>query len=488
MDGICGRELRMLWQIDPEPVEWLWEPYLACGTLALLSGEAGSGTTFLALALASAVTRRMQQDQPSPSSVAPSPQEELPQPETGNENPETAPWTPSVAPGRVLYFSLENYAGRVIRPRMQALNAASDHMVDHAADHMMVGAGYWQLDDFAIEVRTLRPQLVILDTLQTFARIWRRQDWLDELRRLAAECNCCILLVRHINRARSGRVPARRLGNLDLSSAVASELLVGIDGAAESPRRRLLPLRSALAPLGTPIGFEITPDHGFRWLGPLETGEGAEGGVAELIAAPRAPSEPSAFERAIEFLNTALAFGPMEYERVQQLARSAAISKATLQRAKTELHVVCRKLRGTGHWIWALPHADVTPLDPDKGLEIDPDKGQEMDPEMVACPRSSLVATEGENPPHQTHDDANDNNVAKVADDEMLEKDEFVPVCPAEPDAAELGPGTGYREPVTLRAKDEMVEKDDFQPPTALSLPAVLASSHPADADLRSPP
>jgi hypothetical protein len=462
MDGICGRELRMLWQIDPEPVEWLWEPYLACGTLALLSGEAGSGTTFLALALASAVTRRMQQDQPSPSSVAPSPQEELPQPETGNENPETAPWTPSVAPGRVLYFSLENYAGRVIRPRMQALNAASDHMVDHAADHMMVGAGYWQLDDFAIEVRTLRPQLVILDTLQTFARIWRRQDWLDELRRLAAECNCCILLVRHINRACSGRVPAQRLGNLDLSSAVAGELLVGIDGPAESPRRRLLQLRSALAPLGTPIGFEITPENGFRWLGPLEMGADGEGGVAELIAAPRAPSEPSAFERAIEFLNTALAFGPMQYERAQQLARSAAISKATLQRAKTELHVLCRKLSGTGHWIWALPNADVTPLDP----------------EMVACRRSLVVATEGENPPHQTNDVTH----------AMLEKDDFVPGRLAEPVAAELGHGTGDPEPVTQRARDEMVEKDDFQPATAVPPPAVLANSCPANADLRSPP
>jgi hypothetical protein len=486
MDGICGRELRMLWQIDPEPIDWLWEPYLACGTLALLSGEAGSGTTFLALALASAVTRRMQQDQPSLSSVAPPPQEELPPPETSNENPETAPWTPSVAPGRVLYFSLENYAGRVVRPRMQALNAASDHTVDHAADHMMVGAGYWQLDDFALEVRRLRPQLVILDTLQTFARIWRRQDWLDELRRLAAECNCCILLVRHINRARSGRVPARRLGNLDLSSAVASELLVGIDGAAQSPRRRMLQLRSALAPLGTPIGFEITAENGFRWLGPAEDGEA---GLAELIAAPRAPSEPSAFERAVEFLNAALACGPMEYERVQQLARSAAISKATLQRAKAELHVVCRKLSGTGHWIWALPNADVTPLDPDKGLE--------MDPEMVACHRSPVVASEGDNPPHQTHDDANENNVADDANDnndnndnndaqdEMVEKDELVHVRLAEPVAAELGHGTGDPALVTL---SEMVEKDDFQPPTALPPPAVLASSYADNADLRSPP
>jgi hypothetical protein len=236
-----------------------------------------------------------------------------------------------------------------------------------------------------------------------------------------------------------------------------------------------------LAPLGSPIGFEITPENGFRWLGPPEmgdNGEGAEGGVAELIAAPRAPSGPSAFERAIEFLNTALACGPMQYERVQQLARSAAISKATLQRAKTELHVVCRKLSGTGHWIWALPNADVTPLDP----------------EEVACRRSSLVATEGKNPAQQARDDANDandnddNDVAKDAKDEMVEKDEFVPVPLAQPVAAELGPGTGHREPVTLRAKDEIVEKDDFQPETALPPPAVLASSHADNADLRSPP
>jgi hypothetical protein len=74
------------------------------------------------------------------------------------------------------------------------------------------------------------------------------------------------------------------------------------------------------------------------------------------------------------------------------------------------------------------------------------------------------------------------------ANDEMLEKDEFVPGRLAEPVAAELGHGTGDPAPVTLRAMDEMVEKDDFQPATAMSPPAVLAISRPANADLRSPP
>jgi hypothetical protein len=73
--GICGNELRMLWQIDPEPVDRLWEPYLACGTLALLSGEAGSGTTFMALALAAAITRRREETEkgrsPSAGSAGP---------------------------------------------------------------------------------------------------------------------------------------------------------------------------------------------------------------------------------------------------------------------------------------------------------------------------------------------------------------------------------------------------------------------------------
>jgi hypothetical protein len=474
MEGICGRELRVLGQIDPEPIDWLWEPYLACGTLALLSGEAGSGTTFMALALAAAITRRMERKERSPSEASDRQNtvsgrcalsDEVSQSETRNEDRATSSWTPSVAPGRVLYFSLENYAGRVIRPRMEALGAASNHMA--------VGAGYRPLSDFALTVRELSPRLVILDTLQTFAQLWRREAWLDELRRLAAECNCCLLLVRHIRRARSGRVPARRIGNFDLSSALASELLVGIEGAPEGTLRRMVPVRSALGPLGAPLGFEITASQGFRWLGPVE------GGLAELVAAPKPPPGPSALARATEFLNGALAFGPMEYERVQQLARSAGISKATLQRAKTSLQVLCRKATGTGHWIWALASLDSTPVDP----------------ERVASRESRVANCE------QPAGSLQSQGIALDAKDAMVEKDGLVDhAVQRETQNVKretTSPVASQDGNAVIGAKDERVEKDvlgdhGLQRETTVPSPpkphAVIDAYRSLAAGLRSPP
>ena len=42
------------WQ--PKPIDWLWEPYLAKGMIAMLSGDAGAGKTCIALDIAAAIT------------------------------------------------------------------------------------------------------------------------------------------------------------------------------------------------------------------------------------------------------------------------------------------------------------------------------------------------------------------------------------------------------------------------------------------------
>jgi AAA domain len=40
-----------------QPIEWLWQHKLAAGTVAMLSGEPGLGKTWVALAIAAALTR-----------------------------------------------------------------------------------------------------------------------------------------------------------------------------------------------------------------------------------------------------------------------------------------------------------------------------------------------------------------------------------------------------------------------------------------------
>ena len=43
--------------VVPEPVEWLWEPYIALGKITVIQGDGGEGKTTLATAIAAAVSR-----------------------------------------------------------------------------------------------------------------------------------------------------------------------------------------------------------------------------------------------------------------------------------------------------------------------------------------------------------------------------------------------------------------------------------------------
>jgi hypothetical protein len=50
-------DLVYLADIDQRPIEWLWQDRLAAGTLAMLSGDPGSGKTWVALAIAAALSQ-----------------------------------------------------------------------------------------------------------------------------------------------------------------------------------------------------------------------------------------------------------------------------------------------------------------------------------------------------------------------------------------------------------------------------------------------
>ncbi|WP_286726246.1 AAA family ATPase, partial [Pelotomaculum sp. PtaB.Bin117] len=42
--------------VEPEPVSFLWEPYIPLGKITLLEGDPGCGKTWVALAIASAIS------------------------------------------------------------------------------------------------------------------------------------------------------------------------------------------------------------------------------------------------------------------------------------------------------------------------------------------------------------------------------------------------------------------------------------------------
>jgi len=341
----------------------LWNPYLALGTVALLSGEPGCGTTYLALAIAAAITKGKTplSDQTEDGSPAWNVERETRNdPATWNE--ERGTWNGSPA----IYLGTDSPA-RVIRPRfdhlggdarrLHLLPSATPASRSAAVNRQRTGGSAYAKAEGTLQtlsesleaaLRATGAKLVIVDSLQSFVGTGPGRLPLDELRRLAEEYNCCVLLVRHVNRARSGRVRVRTMSGLDLVGATSTELLAGIS-PYDPERRSLVPVRSNVGPLGPAWGYAITEDGAFESTGPSELD--ADG----ILAPALRPEHRSAFEEAVSFLQEALAKGAVRANELQQRARKQHISQASLQRAKARLGVVSSKVEGCGLWYWNLP-------------------------------------------------------------------------------------------------------------------------------------
>jgi hypothetical protein len=97
---ITMADLVYLDDLQPETVEWLWEYRLAVGTLAMFSGVPGSGKTWVALAIAAALTNGRD-------------------PFSGSD----------LTPVTVLYASSEHAPSQIIQPRFAALKGNSSRLV-----------------------------------------------------------------------------------------------------------------------------------------------------------------------------------------------------------------------------------------------------------------------------------------------------------------------------------------------------------------------
>jgi hypothetical protein len=315
----AGADFVYLCDLEPQPVEWLWQDRLACGTLAMISGVPGSGKTWIALALAAALSR-------------------------GRD-----PWTgEAVDPSTVLYASMEHNSSEIILPRFVRLQGDPKRFAVLRGVRSAGPLKLRDLSDIEDALQRTHARLLILDPVDTYFGINLHQPTetlplLEKLARLAERHHCCILLLRHLGKGG----PALR-GQTEISSTLRTEFLAG--GSPDAPSQPvLLQIKSNLGPLAPTLSYEIDDAGTFFWTGlSKRTRE-------EMLAGRPTGAGLPLRKFAGEWLRAYLQNGTQTQGTIENAAARDGVSIATLRRAKFDLGVRSIKDGIKGLWYWSLP-------------------------------------------------------------------------------------------------------------------------------------
>jgi hypothetical protein len=325
-----GADVVYLCDLQPRPVEWLWQDRLACGTLAMISGVSGSGKTWIALAVAAALSRGR------------------------------APFTgEKLEPCTVLYASMEHNSSEIILPRFLALHGDLKRFAV-LRGALSAPSGSLNVRDTSVledALQRTHARLMILDSLDTHSGKGidlhdpaETLPLLEKLARLAEKQDCCILLVRHLSKRGSGRPAHRSQGSIEISAALRTEFLAGSSPDAPS-QPALLQIKSNLGPLAYPLSYKIDDVGNFFWTGLSKL-------TREEMLADR-PTGAGLPKRkfAGEWLRQYLQNGSETQGRIEIAAERDGVSIGTLRRAKFDLGVHSAKDGIKGVWYWSLPAA-----------------------------------------------------------------------------------------------------------------------------------
>ena len=243
--------------IEPDRIDWIWEPYLPAGAVTLMAGAPGCGKSFLSIALAASLSQGL--------------------------TPFHRRQTEKV---RTAILSLEDDPARTIVPRLKACGADLGEIVIFDWRHreadcletlsMREGTRGELLRVLREGVRMHGIRLVIIDTLTAFtpagvdghdAVAVRRM--MKPLARFASDCGVGVLVICHARKRSSHDsthgVQATVLGSVDYVASCRSAVLVQRDPKADEGTGGVMThAKCNFGPLGRTLSFSIGAD-GWRW-------------------------------------------------------------------------------------------------------------------------------------------------------------------------------------------------------------------------------
>ncbi|MBQ9605759.1 MAG: AAA family ATPase [Lachnospiraceae bacterium] len=250
-------------EIKPESMEWLWEPYLPAGEVAMLIGDGGLGKSLLMMDIASRITKGL--PMPSNGLSSTSPTLSSSDPDTGVKDAKRNSADGAVV-GDVLYCTKENKASKVVVPRLIASGA------DLSRVHLLTKNPNLTLRGSAIPnmIRETKAKLCVIDPILSF--VDSSSDIYDasRLRRIIEtdyedvldETGCALVLIYHMTK--DGRDPVKgAIGSVDNANFARSAFTV-LRFPEVPSIKILLHSKANCGPYGRTLAYRIV-DQKIEW-------------------------------------------------------------------------------------------------------------------------------------------------------------------------------------------------------------------------------
>lgn len=228
-------------------IRWLWEPYIQLGNITIMRGDPGVGKTFFISALMGAVASSVQDP--------------------------AMPGYLHTMQGKCIYFGNEDDP-ETIRMRIESSTTPNNCNLNNLFIRTD-SVSFQDLDSIRETIIQTGASLVIFDPLQAYLgpkvdmnRANETRPLLENLRRLAKETNCAVLIIEHKNKNQKGDDIYRGIGSMDITAVARSVLMIVRD--KDAPNRRYTMQIKTNAKEAPGAVWAITDSGRFTWLGEMD--------------------------------------------------------------------------------------------------------------------------------------------------------------------------------------------------------------------------
>jgi len=362
--------------LTPEPVQWLWNGWLAEGKLHILAGAPGTGKTTAAIDLAATVSR-------------------------GGRWPDGT----RAEPGGVLIASYEDDPADTIVPRLLAAGA------DMSRVHILEGTWYGTerrsfsaKDDAALLAEVIKVhdvRLVIMDPIisalgsfDSHKNAETRQA-LQPLADVARESSVALLGIAHFSKGTVGRDPLERVsGSLAFGAVsrvvMATAKVISEDGTNQGIFVRV---KSNIGPNSGGFAYDLEQVEAAPGIFASRTrwGEAVEGDARELLAESEPDRDVDSISDLEQFIRDELRDTPILANEFRKDAEGAGYQWRSVQRVAKRMGAESRKSDMRGPWKWGFYDA---PKATNRHEEYEGDTANSLSSSSSSAPSLSPLAVD----------------------------------------------------------------------------------------------